>query len=122
MRRLGPDRTAPAPLTVTREPPATTTIDELVRVPAPDTFELRKGAWISVPRVVGLDRAPAILAEARRRQPGLVLVLGEAHSLPFRPRAVERSVFVATLEFLERPAVALRRPSGCRAAGCSRWR
>ena len=81
-------------------------------------------AWLAarVPRVVGLDRAPAILAEARRRQPGLVLVLGEAHSLPFRPRAVERSVFVATLEFLERPTVALRRPSGCRAAGCSRWR
>ena len=66
-------------------------------------------AWLAdrVPRVVGLDRTPAILAEARRRQPGLVLVLGEAHSLPFRPRAVERSVFVATLEFLERPAVAL---------------
>jgi len=26
----------------------TTTIDELVRVPAPDTFELRTGAWISL--------------------------------------------------------------------------
>ena len=24
----------------------TTTIDELVRVPAPDAFELRKGAWV----------------------------------------------------------------------------
>jgi len=126
VRRLGPDRTAPAPLTVTREPPATTTIDELVRVPAPDTFELRKGAWISVPRVVGLDRAPAILAEARRRQPGLVLVLGEAHSLPFRPRAVERSVFVATLEFLERPAVALAEAvrvsrRGLLAVALNRW-
>jgi ubiquinone/menaquinone biosynthesis C-methylase UbiE len=81
-------------------------------------------AWLAdrVPRVVGLDRAPAILAEARRRRPGLVLVLGDAHGLPFWPRAVELSVFVATLEFLERPTVALRRPSGCRAAGCSRWR
>ena len=95
-------------------------------MPAPDTFELRKGAWISVPRVVGLDRAPAILAEARRRQPGLVLVLGEAHSLPFRPRAVERSVFVATLEFLERPAVALAEAvrvsrRGLLAVALNRW-
>ena len=54
------------------------------------------------------------------------LVLGEADSLPFRPRAVERSVFVATLEFLERPAVALAEAvrvsrRGLLAVALNRW-
>jgi ubiquinone/menaquinone biosynthesis C-methylase UbiE len=57
--------------------------------------------------VTGLERSPSMLAEARRRHPRLSLVLGDAHELPFRSRAVDLSVFVTTLEFLERPGVAL---------------
>jgi SAM-dependent methyltransferase len=57
--------------------------------------------------VVGLDRAPAMLGEARRGHPALLLVQGDAHELPIRNRAVDLSVFVVTLEFVERPALAL---------------
>jgi ubiquinone/menaquinone biosynthesis C-methylase UbiE len=60
-----------------------------------------------LPRVVGLDRAPAMLAEAQRRHPGLPLVQGDAHDLPIRSRAVDLSLFVITLEFLDRPELAL---------------
>lgn len=65
--------------------------------------------WLAsrLPRVVGLDRAPAMLAEARRRHPGLPLVQGDAHDLPIQTRAVDLSLFVLTLEFLERPELAL---------------
>ena len=65
--------------------------------------------WLAgrLPRMVGLDRAPAMLAEARRRHPRLALVEGDAHHLPIRSRAVDLSVFVITLEFVERPALAL---------------
>lgn len=65
--------------------------------------------WLAgrLPRVVGLDRAPAMLAEARRRNPGLPLVRGDAHHLPIRSRAVDLSVFVITLEFVEEPAQVL---------------
>lgn len=65
--------------------------------------------WLAgrLPCVVGLDRAPAMLAEARRRRPRLLLVQGDAHDLPVRSRAVDLGVFVITLEFVERPAVAL---------------
>jgi SAM-dependent methyltransferase len=65
--------------------------------------------WLAgrVPRVVGLDRAPAMLAEARRYEPRLLLVQGDAHHLPIRGRSVDLSVFVITLEFLEDPAGAL---------------
>jgi ATP-dependent DNA ligase len=45
---------------------ATTTIGELVRVPAPDTFELHKGAWISLP-------CWGILPSGRLRHPILLL-------------------------------------------------
>jgi SAM-dependent methyltransferase len=58
--------------------------------------------------VVGLDRAPAMLAELRRRHPRLPVVLGDAHALPFRDAAVDLTLFVTTLEFLEDPAMALR--------------
>ncbi len=58
--------------------------------------------------VVGLDRAPAMLAELRRRHPRLPAVLGDAHALPFRDAAVDLTLFVTTLEFLEHPATALR--------------
>ncbi len=65
--------------------------------------------WLAgrLPRVVGLDRAPAMLAEARRRHPRLPLIEGDAHHLPIRSHAVDLSVFVLTLEFVERPALAL---------------
>jgi ubiquinone/menaquinone biosynthesis C-methylase UbiE len=65
--------------------------------------------WLAgrVPHVVGLDCAPAMLAEARRHHPRLLLVHGDAHHLPIRGRSVDLTVFVITLEFLEDPAVAL---------------
>jgi SAM-dependent methyltransferase len=65
--------------------------------------------WLAgrMPRVAGLDRAPAMLAEARRRCPGLRLIAGDAHHLPIRSRGVDLGVFVLTLEFLEDPAMAL---------------
>lgn len=59
-------------------------------------------------RVIGLDRSPAMLAELRRRHPQMPVVLGDGHTLPFRDGAVDVTLFVTTLEFLERPAVALR--------------
>jgi SAM-dependent methyltransferase len=65
--------------------------------------------WLAerMPSVAGLDRAPAMLAEARRRSPRLHLIEGDAHHLPIRSRAVDLAVFVITLEFLEEPAMAL---------------
>lgn len=57
--------------------------------------------------VVGLDRAPAMLAALRRRHPRLPVVLADAHHLPFRRAAVDIAVFVTTLEFLEQPGAAL---------------
>lgn len=51
-------------------------------------------------KAIGLDRSPAMIAEARRRAPSLPLVIGDAHVLPFRARAFDLVVFVATLEFL----------------------
>ena len=65
--------------------------------------------WLAdrLPRVVGLDRAPAMLAEARRHGPRLRLVQGDAHHLPIRSRAVDLGLFALTLEFVDDPAVAL---------------
>jgi SAM-dependent methyltransferase len=65
--------------------------------------------WLSrrMPRVVGLDRAPAMLAEARRYHPPLPLVLADAHDLPIRNCSVDLTVFIITLEFVDHPAVAL---------------
>jgi len=65
--------------------------------------------WLTRNRlsVVGLDRAPAMLAEMRRRFPEIPAILGDAHRLPFREGAVDLVVFVTTLEFLEEPEVAL---------------
>jgi ubiquinone/menaquinone biosynthesis C-methylase UbiE len=66
-------------------------------------------AWLASQgfRVVGLDRAPAMLAEMRRRYPEIPGLMGDAHQLPVRERAVDLVVFVTTLEFLEAPTVAL---------------
>jgi SAM-dependent methyltransferase len=58
-------------------------------------------------RVIGLDRAPAMLAEMRQRCPQIPGIMGDAHRLPVRERAVDLVVFVTTLEFLEVPTVAL---------------
>ena len=65
--------------------------------------------WLArrLPRVAGLDRAPAMLAEARRRHPGLPLIQGDAHELPIRACAIDVSVLITTLEFLDRPELAL---------------
>jgi SAM-dependent methyltransferase len=65
--------------------------------------------WLAgrVPHVVGLDRAPAMLVEARRHHPRPILVQGDAQHLPIRGRAVDLTVFVIALEFVEDPALAL---------------
>jgi ubiquinone/menaquinone biosynthesis C-methylase UbiE len=67
--------------------------------------------------VIGLDPAPAMLAEARRRHPGLPLVQGDADHLPVRSRAVDLSVFVLTLEFVEDPDLAHVSPERTGSAG-----
>ena len=56
---------------------------------------------------IGLDRAPAMLAALRRLDPELPAVLADAHRLPLRDGAVDVAIFIATLEFLERPRDAL---------------
>jgi ubiquinone/menaquinone biosynthesis C-methylase UbiE len=61
-----------------------------------------KGWWI-----IGLDRAPAMVAEAYHHCPGVPLMVGDAHHLPCRSRAVDLVVLVTTLEFLEHPLAAL---------------
>ena len=65
--------------------------------------------WLAerLPRVVGLDRAPAMLAEARRHDPHLWLVQGDAQCLPIRSRSVDLGLFALTLEFVDDPAAAL---------------
>jgi ubiquinone/menaquinone biosynthesis C-methylase UbiE len=57
--------------------------------------------------VVGLDRAIAMLAEARRYHPPVPVIQGDAHQLPIRDRAVDLTIFIFTLEFVERPDLAL---------------
>jgi SAM-dependent methyltransferase len=66
-------------------------------------------AWFSDKglRVVGLERAPAMLGEVRRNLPGIPAVLGDAHRLPFRDGAMDLALFVTTLEFLDDPEEAL---------------
>ena len=58
-------------------------------------------------KVIGVDRAHAMLLEARRRV-SLSLILGDAHHLPFRALSVDLAIFVTTLEFLEDPVCAIR--------------
>lgn len=49
---------------------------------------------------IGLDRAPAMLSEARRLAPDLPLVIGNSDALPFRTCGVDLVAFITTLEFL----------------------
>lgn len=58
-------------------------------------------------QAVGLDRAPAMLAEMRRNSPVIPAVMGDAHRLPFQNATVDLVVFLTTLEFLEDPFQAL---------------
>ncbi len=58
--------------------------------------------------MIGLDRAPAMLLNARHRFPSLSIVLGDAHHLPFGNLSTDLAIFVTTLEFLEDPISALR--------------
>jgi SAM-dependent methyltransferase len=66
-------------------------------------------AWLTSQgwRVIGLDRAPAMLAQVRQHRPDIPIILGDAHDLPIREGAVDLVVFVTTLEFLDEPALAL---------------
>lgn len=57
--------------------------------------------------MVGIDRAPAMLGEARRQFPSLPVALGDAHRLPLRDRCTDLAVFITTIEFLDDPTRAL---------------
>jgi SAM-dependent methyltransferase len=52
-------------------------------------------------RAAGLDRSAAMLRQMRGYAPTIPTVQGDAHCLPFRDRAVDLTVFITTLEFLE---------------------
>ncbi|MGQ9585192.1 MAG: class I SAM-dependent methyltransferase [Anaerolineae bacterium] len=58
-------------------------------------------------RVVGLDLSATMLAEAREDHT-VGWVVGEGTRLPFPDAAFDLAAFITTLEFLDRPAVALR--------------
>jgi SAM-dependent methyltransferase len=58
-------------------------------------------------RVTGVDRSRTMLAEARRRGTS-ACVVADAGALPFADRSFDLVALVATLEFLEAPARALR--------------
>jgi SAM-dependent methyltransferase len=58
--------------------------------------------------VVGLDGAPEMLRELRRRHRRFPIVRGDAHRLPFADGAFRTLLFLTTLEFLDDPDEALR--------------
>jgi SAM-dependent methyltransferase len=58
-------------------------------------------------RAAGLDRSDAMLRQMRGYAPVIPAVLGDAHCLPLRHRAVDLTVFITTLEFLDNPQAAL---------------
>ena len=64
--------------------------------------------WLSDqgPMAVGLDLSPAMLAEARALDAGL-LVRADARRLPFADGVFDLATFITTLEFLEQPQEAL---------------
>jgi SAM-dependent methyltransferase len=60
-----------------------------------------------LPLVIGLDRAPAMLAEFRNAFSEIPIIVGDAHHLPVHDRSVDVSAFVVTLEFLKDSPAAL---------------
>ncbi|HSF29789.1 MAG TPA: class I SAM-dependent methyltransferase [Candidatus Tectomicrobia bacterium] len=66
------------------------------------TWMAKQGWW-----VVGVDRAPAMLAEMRQQRSDIPVIMADAHRLPVVARAVDLVVFVTTLEFVEDPVLAL---------------
>jgi len=58
--------------------------------------------------MIGLDTSVKMLELARKRVPGLVAVVGDAHRLPFRDGSVEVSFFSYCLRGLARPVDAVR--------------
>jgi len=57
---------------------------------------------------IGLDRSREMLRHARRRFPGTIPVIGDAHMLPFRDACIGVSVFSYCLRELTRPADAVK--------------
>jgi SAM-dependent methyltransferase len=66
-------------------------------------------AWLAERpvRTFGLDRSPAMLVAMRRLHRGMPAILGDAHRLPIRTGAVDVTLLLTMLEFLEDPIVAL---------------
>jgi demethylmenaquinone methyltransferase / 2-methoxy-6-polyprenyl-1,4-benzoquinol methylase len=58
--------------------------------------------------VVGLDQSPEMLAEARRRLPGVELIQGTADELPFPDASFDALTFTYLLRYVPDPAATLR--------------
>ncbi|HVB98117.1 MAG TPA: class I SAM-dependent methyltransferase [Candidatus Dormibacteraeota bacterium] len=58
--------------------------------------------------VLGVDLAPAMIAQAKHRLPALPFVVADAHRLPFRARSFDVAVYITTIEFLDQPLTALQ--------------
>jgi ubiquinone/menaquinone biosynthesis C-methylase UbiE len=62
----------------------------------------------AVPAVLAVDHAPAMLRRARKRDPRLLLVRGDARGLPLRDGSVDAVTFHSVLYLLPDRAAALR--------------
>jgi ubiquinone/menaquinone biosynthesis C-methylase UbiE len=62
----------------------------------------------AVPAVLAVDYAPAMLRRARRRDPRLLLVRGDARGLPLRDASVDAVTYHSVLYLLPDRAAALR--------------
>ena len=62
--------------------------------------------------VIGLERAPSMVREAKRSFPSIACLLGDAHHLPMNEQALDVVVFITTLEFLDCPLAACARRYG----------
>ena len=58
--------------------------------------------------VIGLDQSPEMLAEARRRAPGITFVAGTADQLPFPDQGFDGLTFTYLLRYVDDPAATLR--------------
>jgi demethylmenaquinone methyltransferase/2-methoxy-6-polyprenyl-1,4-benzoquinol methylase len=58
--------------------------------------------------VVGLDQSPEMLAEARRRSPGLTFIEARAEDLPFPDAAFDALTFTYLLRYVADPAATLQ--------------